>query len=155
MVPRRLCICSLCVILACAPMNGIQQLVHSAPQSSPQKTQEVSRSYAQKWSLKDHSQKFPDYWWPFQTQKLLRYSTKLAEERSLLQWADQGHPITLFTTLHWCIFQYIDVLTCVLNWTARTTGARKKMNSSRFWFATSNTCSCYTLLLLLQTGKAL
>ena len=37
MVPRRLCICSLCVILACAPMNGIQQLVHSAPQFSLQK----------------------------------------------------------------------------------------------------------------------
>ena len=56
MLPR---ICGLCVILACVPTNGVQQLVHSAPSFfSVKKMQEVSHSYAQNKVQKDHLREF-------------------------------------------------------------------------------------------------
>ena len=52
MVPPRPCLCCLCVILVCAPMNGIQQLVHFALQSSPQKNAGGKSQLCSKMKLK-------------------------------------------------------------------------------------------------------
>ena len=74
----RLCICSWCIILACAPMNGAQQLVHC----SPYKKSEGGKSQLCSNKLQMHTlREFCDYWWLFRTQDLSHYGARLTEER--------------------------------------------------------------------------
>ena len=54
------CICSLCVILAHALMNGIHQLVHAAPSAFLQKIAGVKSQLCSKWSFKCT---FPENFW--------------------------------------------------------------------------------------------
>ena len=60
-------ICSLCVILARALTNGIQQLVHSAFSIFPaeKRSVELRRSYTQNQVWNAHPREFPGYWWLF------------------------------------------------------------------------------------------
>ena len=71
---------ALAVLRMHAPTNGVQQLIHCP---HDRKALNLSFSYAQNKAQKHHPREFPGYWWLFQMQHLLRYSTRLVEERKI------------------------------------------------------------------------
>ena len=81
---RRFCMCTCgwAIILARAPMNGFQQLIHSPPSFYLQtrawgKMKLVPKKLKMKMIIPGE---FPIYWWLFQMQHFLHLSTRLAEE---------------------------------------------------------------------------